>query len=113
MSNPPYRRLDDAGLQKVFEKMKALASKYDLTELNEDLRELEASLGNFAYQDNASGLYTPEGTVEIETTLKTLREETKYTLNGENLVITLGDQVNVITDADATFKGTEGNISVT
>ena len=93
MSNPPYRRLDDAGLQKVFEKMKAL--------------------GNFAYQDNASGLYTPEGTVEIETTSKTLREETKYTLNGENLVITLGDQVNVITDADATFKGTEGNISVT
>jgi hypothetical protein len=107
-----YVRLDEKGLQKVFEKMKALASKYDLKELDEDLKELEQSLGSFAYKDNASGLYTPEGSVSLETTKATLREETSFTLDGENLIISLGDQVDVLTKADATFAGTEGNISV-
>lgn len=112
MAEDKYTRLDDVGLQKIFEKMKALASKYDLHELDEDLSELEQSLGSFAYQDNASGLYTPQGNVEVSSQKATLREETQYVYSGENLSIILGNQVQVMTDANATFTGTEGNIQV-
>lgn len=107
---PPYVRLDDKGLQKIFDKMKALASKYELHELDEDLDALEASLGGLAYQDNASGLYTPEGSVTIETTKDVVSKST-YTLDGENLIIG-SIPVEVITGANGAFTGSEGNISV-
>ena len=110
MAQPPYVRLDEKSLQKVFEKMKALASKYDLHELDEDLKELEQSLGSFAYKDNASGLYTPEGQVVLETTTQTVTQHT-FTLDGENLII--GSQnLDTLSSASASFTGQEGNIQV-
>lgn len=112
MAQPPYVRLDDSGLQKVFEKMKALASKYDLHELDDDLKELEQSLGSLAYKNTASGTYTPEGNVAIETTKKTLREETQFAVEDETLIITLGQQVQVLDSANGSFSGEQGNISV-
>ena len=107
---PPYIRLDEKGLQKLLDKMKALASKYDLHELDDDFKELEQSLGSFAYKDNASGLYTPEGSINLETTTQTVTQHT-FTLDGENLII--GSQsIDALSSASASFTGQEGNIQV-
>lgn len=112
MAQPPYRIIEDEGLQKIFNKMKVLASKYQLKELDDDLKELEQSLGSLAYKSTASGTYTPEGNVAIETTKKTLREETQFSVEDETLIITLGQQVQVLDSANGSFTGEQGNISV-
>ena len=92
--------------------LKELQNKYQLNELDADLKELEQSLGSLAYKNTASGTYTPEGNVAIETTKKTLREETQFAVENETLIITLGQQVQVLDSASGTFTGEQGNISV-
>jgi predicted MPP superfamily phosphohydrolase len=121
MAQPPYLRIDDDGTKKfmalikgdlngIIARMRDLASKNELHELDEALDDLEASLGTLAFRDNASGLYTPEGSVSIETTKDVVTKNT-YTLDGENLII--GEiPVEVITGANGAFTGSEGNISV-
>lgn len=121
MAQPPYLRIDDDGTKKfmalvkgdlngIIARMRDLASKNELHELDEALDELEASLGTFAFRDNASGLYTPEGSVNIETTKQVVSQNT-YTLDGEELIIG-ATPIEVITGANGAFTGSEGNISV-
>lgn len=121
MAQPPYLRIDDDGTKKfmslikgdlngIIARMRDLASKNELHELDEALDDLEASLGTLAFRDNASGLYTPEGSINIETTKQTVSQNT-YTLDGEELIIG-ATPIEVITGANGAFTGSEGNISV-